>query len=187
MHILFIRHGKTEGNMENRYIGITDEALSEYGIAEITKNEYPEAELVISSSMKRCIETAHLIYPNTEIVIDNRLNECNFGDFEGKNYKELNGNRSYQKWIDSNGKMKFPNGESMEIFKKRCISAFKDITNKFLNKNCIAFVVHGGTIMSILEAYCDSGKGYFDFMCDNANGYTCDWEEQKCTNIRSLL
>lgn len=186
MDIVFIRHGKTKGNIEKRYIGVTDEPLSAEGIFDIKGNEYPSADIVISSSMKRCIETAEIIYPNTEIVTDSRFNECNFGDFEGKNYEELNGNLDYQRWIDSNGKMSFPNGESMEIFKKRCISAFVNVIQR-CNKKSIAFVVHGGTIMSILEAYCDNGKCYFDFMCDNAKGFICTWEEQKCTNIRSLL
>ncbi|MPM86986.1 2,3-bisphosphoglycerate-dependent phosphoglycerate mutase [bioreactor metagenome] len=187
MDILFIRHGKAKGNLEKRYIGVTDEPLSADGIYEVAKNDYPSADIVVTSGMKRCIETAGIIYPNTEIFIDSRLNECDFGDFEGKNHYELNGSANYQNWIDSNGEMPFPNGESLQHFKKRCVAAFDDTIRRFSDKNSMAFIVHGGTIMAILEAYCDNGKKYFDFMCDNANGYTCTWEEKKCANIHSLL
>lgn len=45
------------------------------------------------------------------------LSECDFGEFENKNYKELSGNQDYQRWIDSNGTLPFPGGESREAFK----------------------------------------------------------------------
>ena len=35
MKIIFIRHGQTKGNEEKRYIGRTDELLSQKGIEEI--------------------------------------------------------------------------------------------------------------------------------------------------------
>ena len=34
MEIYLVRHGKTKGNEEHRYVGRTDEALSEAGIRE---------------------------------------------------------------------------------------------------------------------------------------------------------
>ncbi|MDO5137528.1 MAG: phosphoglycerate mutase family protein, partial [Oscillospiraceae bacterium] len=37
MRALLIRHGKTQGNSERRYIGITDEPLSEEGRAEVER------------------------------------------------------------------------------------------------------------------------------------------------------
>jgi len=187
MEISFIRHGMTKGNAEKRYIGVTDEPLSPEGIAEFINKNYPPVDFVVVSGMKRCIETAEIIYPHNNAIIDSRLNECNFGDFEGKNYVELSGRDDYQRWIESNGKLPFPNGESLESFKYRCIGAFKDIVQEHHYKKSVAFIVHGGTIMSILEAFCDNGKSYFDYMCGNADGFICTWENEKCINIRSLL
>ena len=48
------------------------------------------------------------------------LKECDFGDFENKNYKELSGNPDYQAWIDSGGALPFPGGEDPEGFRNRC-------------------------------------------------------------------
>ena len=87
--ITLIRHGKTEGNLEKRYIGITDEVLCEEGRNEILAKEYPKADIVFSSPLLRCIETAGLIYPNQKPVVIDELKETNFGRFEGKNYKDL--------------------------------------------------------------------------------------------------
>ena len=34
LNIILLRHGKTQGNLDNRYNGRTDDPLSEIGIAE---------------------------------------------------------------------------------------------------------------------------------------------------------
>ena len=35
MEIILIRHGKTKGNLEKRYIGVTDEPLTDEGAHEL--------------------------------------------------------------------------------------------------------------------------------------------------------
>ena len=63
MKVVLIRHSKTAGNLLGRYIGTTDEPLCEEGIRLLENRSYPAAELVYVSPMKRCRETAALIYP----------------------------------------------------------------------------------------------------------------------------
>ena len=107
MKVIFVRHGKTKGNLEKRYIGKTDEDLSLEGIKaikiNIDKKLYPPADILFVSPMRRCIQTADLIYPKIKREIINDFRECDFGIFEGKNYIELTSCNEYQKWIDSNG------------------------------------------------------------------------------------
>ena len=60
MVVILIRHGKTAGNEEHRYIGRTDLPLSEKGRAEL-KELWPHgiaADAVFASPMRRCLETA---------------------------------------------------------------------------------------------------------------------------------
>ena len=175
MRIVFIRHGLTAGNLEKRYIGSTDEPLCNEGVVQLRKQTYPPCEVLVSSPMKRCIQTAELIYPEQDIEMCDDLRECSFGDFEGKNYKELSGNPDYQRWIDSGGGMQFPNGESPADFRQRCASVFEMIVREFADSGSLAFVVHGGTIMSILETYAVPGRNYYDWYCENGHGYICDW------------
>ncbi len=171
MKIIFIRHGKTVGNIEKRYIGKTDEELSSIGIAEIQKNNYyniesAESAKVISSPLKRCIQTAELIYSKIdEIHLD--LRECDFGNFENKNYEELKNNNEYIKWLESGGKMGFPEGESYGSFCERCCRCFENIIKQNLDLDTIIFVVHGGTIMAILEQFSDENKTFFDWQTKN--------------------
>ena len=185
MQLLLIRHSITAGNLEHRYIGCrTDEPLCEAGIALAQQKSvefrraFPAPELVLVSPMQRCRQTAEILFPHMPQKIVWGLQECDFGAFEGKNYQELSGDTSYQAWIDSNGTLPFPGGESNEAFRQRCCQAFQRITEGLQKQEektgqtlRAAVVVHGGTIMAILERFGTPKKNYFDYQVKNGCGY----------------
>ncbi len=131
MIVILIRHGKTKGNLEHRYVGTTEESLCEEGIQILKeykeKGLYPEVDSIYISPQIRCVETAGILYPNREYITCPDFRECNFGEFEYKNYMELRDNANYQKWIDSNGTMDFPGGEGVGEFKVRCQQGFEQM------------------------------------------------------------
>ncbi len=182
MKISFIRHGATQGNIERRYIGSTDEDLLIESVQMLKERDYPIAKVVFTSPMKRCVQTAQIIYGKS-IVIE-QLREIDFGDFENKNYLELQEDALYQQWLDSRGKMPFPNGESSESFKQRCITAFSQVMKKC--DTDAVFVIHGGTIMAILEHFSSKESEFYDWQVENANGFTCDFINNKLENIKKL-
>lgn len=188
MKIVLIRHGMTEGNVSRRYIGITDENLCPKGQEILNENiknrKYPMADIVFSSTMKRCVQTAKIIYPEKDILKEELLKECDFGIFEGKNYMELSDEPLYQQWIDSGGSNTFPGGENPYDFRKRSVEGFYKCMDFVHRMNCedkkietVAFVVHGGTIMSVMSnAF---GGDYYDYSCLNGSGYIleCKFDE----------
>lgn len=176
--LLLIRHSITQGNLMGRYIGCrTDEGLCEEGIALLKKRSYPAADRIYVSPMRRCIETAQQIFliPKEQMIVVPSLRECDFGDFENKNYQELDGDPDYQAWIDSGGTLPFPHGESMAQFQKRCVEGFaqivKEITDREKELRRVACVVHGGTIMAIMEHYGMPRQSYYDYQVKNGCGY----------------
>lgn len=167
MKIYFIRHGKTMGNIEKRYIGITDEPLCQEGIIEIKRKCYPMADVIISSPMLRCIETSQLIYPGKEPIIYEDLREMDFGVLEGKNYKELQDHDFYRRWVKSGGNLPIPRGEGKEGFCRRCSRGFELAIKNCSENKTLAFVVHGGTIMAILDKYALPHKEYYEWQVGN--------------------
>ena len=163
-----IRHGKTEGNKLARYIGTTDEPLCQEGIEFLKKMDYPKVQEIYVSPLRRCVQTAEILFPEKPVHIIEELAECDFGEFENKNYKELDGNPNYQAWIDSNGTLPFPGGESREEFE-------------------VALVVHGGTIMNIMEEYTDIQKQFYEWHVKNGGGYEVELDENMWKNGRKQL
>ena len=131
---MMIRHGATKSNGEHRYLGRTEEALSIEGKNQLLNYKqfhcYPSVQHLFSSPMKRCIETADILYPNLQPAIIPEWGEMDFGAFEGKNHMELKDDTRYQAWIDSNGTLPFPDGESREDFILRCARGFERMTKE---------------------------------------------------------
>lgn len=182
VYITLIRHGSTAGNLQRRYIGTTDEALSPAG-REFLENRksagnYPKAVRVITSPMQRCLETAEILYPDVIPEVYPEFRETDFGAFEGKTYEELMEDNSlqslYQKWLDSGGTMAFPEGESMEQMKQRCVAGFERLLATLQSDAVI--IAHGGTIMSLLQMYATPWRDYYDYQCANGAGYLCRLE-----------
>lgn len=200
LDIIWIRHGMTVSNEQHRYLGRTEEALSPKGIALLEKNKekYPlqDNRLLYASPMKRCIQTAEILFGRKPMLIP-EWREMDFGLFEGKNYLDLKDNADYQKWIDSNGTLPFPGGESKCQFMKRSMDGFSFLLLDILKKldtnvpqkenpevrpekeAAVTAVVHGGTIMAVLSTL--TGGEYFDFQVGNGEGYhtLLTWQEDK--------
>ena len=81
----------------------------------------------------------------------------------------------------------FPGGEAVAAFKERTKQAFLELSGEFLPAEpCSAvFVVHGGTIMTLFEAYAEPAKGYYDWQLKNLEGYraVCSREPLRLTNV----
>ena len=185
--IILIRHGKTYGNTLGRYIGTTDEELCPEGREELAalreSGQYRSIrpDLVYVSPLRRCRQTAEILCPGVPQENCRNLRECDFGEFENKNYKELSGNPAYQAWVDSGGTLPFPGGESREAFQERCRAEFARVLRarrKQAGSNTV-FVVHGGTIMSILSAYAPQGAAdpFYRWQVKNGEGWRALWDE----------
>ncbi len=186
INLTLIRHGKTPSNREHRYLGVTEEALSGEGRKQLEilaeKDILKKPWLLFISPMLRCQESAGILFPGREAYPIEEWREMNFGTYEGKNYEDLKNDSYYQKWIDSNGTLPFPEGESQQEYIKRChrgLLAVTKIIQKEIAENQIAesqprnitAVVHGGTIMALLHIL--AGGNYFDYQVKNGGGYCC--------------
>lgn len=274
VNIILLRHGSTKSNEEGRYLGQSEEPLSELGKENLREGvesgkykaiekmlvktllEFQQKQMVsqdrmksgqkpekakvlrenfriVLSPMKRCKESAELLselmlskllfskmkiaLPDSELLeakakaisrekllflskstrIIEDWKEMNFGEFEGKNYAELNGNADYQAYIDSGGKLAFPGGESRnkfcervyrgwELLKKEIIRSYTaeealevkeaiidnsaDAEGRIKEISILSFV-HGGTIMALMSLW--TGGNYFDFQVKNGEGCLC--------------
>lgn len=184
-----IRHGKTEGNKLSRYIGTTDEPLCQEGTEFLHKMDYPKVQAVYVSPLKRCVQTAEILFPGEPVHIIEELSECDFGEFENKNYKELDGNADYQAWVDSNGMLPFPGGESREEAKRRNLTGFDKAVTRCIRRGIsqAALVIHGGTIMNIMEEYAQIPRSFYEWHVKNGGGYEVELDENLWQENRKEL
>lgn len=189
LRLLLIRHSMTEGNKKKRYIGTTDEPLCQEGIDLVTGIFYPEVEAVFVSPMRRCVETAGILYPKHRVHIIDELAECDFGEFENKNYLELSDNPHYQEWVDSGGTLPFPGGESREEFRWRSLHGFQKVVYNCMHHQVIsaAVVVHGGTIMNIMETFARPERSFYQWQVKNGCGFAVEIDTEQWKKNREEL
>ena len=137
--ITYFVHGTTTDNEKHISSGWKDVDISELGIKQ--SKELPLLntnifDTVFCSDLKRAVHSAELSFKGKyPIVIDKRLRECNYGDYNGKPSDIVE--PLQEKSIHT----PFPNGESYEDVKERILSFLSDIKQKYDGKH-VAIVGH---------------------------------------------
>ena len=177
MKLYITRHGETKRNKEQRVLGRTDDPLSEKGKAQAAelaeKMKDIEVDIIYTSPLSRAKDTAETVAKSKgmSVIVDDRLIETNFGDFEGKTAGELELDPRFAQWVA--GKIPTPNGESNSDFVKRLCVGLQQIVLDMLENDIehSAVIMHGGAIMMLLGACgvpqakpvewnADCGQGY---------------------------
>ena len=184
MRALLIRHGKTQGNSERRYIGITDEPLSDEGRAEVERVRPDSSlKLVYVSPLLRARQTASILFPQAEQRVIPDLRETDFGVFEGRSADEMFDDADYREWVDGMCLGPCPGGESRGDVTRRAVAAFIEAVHdaEAAGVEEAVFVTHGGVIMSILEELALPKRDYYEYQLKNLCGWQaeCTWDDDK--------
>jgi broad specificity phosphatase PhoE len=159
--IYLIRHGESELNIHGDVLcGWLDVELTEKGkrqaMAIAQRLKMSNIAKVYSSDLKRATATAKMIAEvcGAELVIERRLREINYGDWEGLSYEAIE--NSCEEWKqmlrtrkEDATKFKPPNGEAFLEFAKRVTNAFDEIATAHRGEN-VAIVAHKMTNRVIL-------------------------------------
>jgi len=167
-NIYLIRHGESEGNLHNMFLGHYDLDLTEKGVsqakvtAQYLKNI--EVDAIYSSDLKRAYSTAlcTAVLINKPIIKNKALREIFAGEWEGlpfmdigKTYKE-----SFDTWLNNFGHAVCDGGESVEELKKRFVNAVLEIATA--NEGKTVFIFTHATPIRLLAAHC-LGKGIDEY------------------------
>lgn len=155
--IIFVRHGQTLWNLEMKYQGHTDIALSQLGIEQAhrvsDRLNIEDFSAVYSSDLVRAYETANIIASkkNLTVMKDINLREICFGEWEGMTYAEINDKwpNALNQFFSDTTKITIPNGESFADLKKRSDIAINKILENH-KKETIVVVSHGATIRAMI-------------------------------------
>lgn len=101
--------------------------------------------IVYSSPLKRCTKLASKFSKN--IIIDERLMELNFGNWENHKWDNIP-KLELDLWMNDFVNVKIPNGEAYTDLFKRSNSIFDEITDSRAAK--LIITTHAGVIRSIL-------------------------------------
>jgi len=172
--IYLVRHGQTSWNLEGKTQGSKDSILTSLGLkqAEMLGQRLNKIQFdaIYCSPLKRARSTAQIIsnMQNLECILDDRLVEMNFGEWEGLTSVEIQKNYpdNFKVWREQPHIAKIPKGETLEIAQSRMIEFVNNIIES--DKQNILVVSHGTTIrLLLLNILSMDLKHYYKLKQDN--------------------
>ncbi len=162
--LCLLRHGQSQWNLENRFTGWVDVALTDTGreearqAAERLKRRGLSFDVAYTSVLSRAIETLDIALDvlgqeNLPVHQDKALNERMYGDLQGLNKAETAakfGDDQVHIWRRSYD-VPPPNGESLKDTQKRAVPYFRTKIEPELcaGKNVLV-VAHGNSLRAIV-------------------------------------
>lgn len=162
--LVLVRHGQSEWNEKNLFTGWRDPGLTEQGKAEA--KEAGEAmraaglsfDVAYTSDLSRAQETnrimlAELGQPDIEIVMDQALNERDYGDLSGLNKddaREKWGEEQVHIWRRSYD-VPPPGGESLKMTAERVLPYYeREILPRVLKGEKVLIAAHGNSLRALV-------------------------------------
>ncbi len=186
--IYLIRHGESLQNSEDLLSGVTDVPLSSTGRKQCLKlrdffKKY-KVEKVFSSPLSRAVESASIIFPNNEILIEKKLIEFDYGEYEGipRTYDDY----IMRQWNTNPGEITFPGGKSIKSHAKEVFDGLLSIAQS--NKvNSIVCVSHRTTIRLIVAQILQLDFNYFrKIPCSNCGITLINYNEKQGFQLESI-
>ena len=171
LHLILVRHGETDWNVQRRYQGQTDVPLSAPGrreaecVAERLTRQKIDA--VYASDLARAWETAAIIARQNGLKVfpEPRLRELKFGVLEGLTFDEaqIQYPDMITAWLADFNQP--PQGaETIDMFNARIISLLEFLKQKH-DEQTVLLVGHGGSLSEIMRVILGSShekRWYFE-------------------------
>lgn len=147
-----IRHGLTDWNLSGRFQGRSDVELSREGRRQAQRLARRASQLgpidrVVASPLARARQTAEIVFPTLDVVLEPRLMELDFGAFEGNTAAENMALDAWRVWSEDTFTRAPPGGESYQQLRERVVSWYRELPDDVAH---VVAVTHSGTIQMLL-------------------------------------
>lgn len=153
--LILLRHGKTP--LAGKYAGLTDVDLTKEGEEQIRKSKpyllKEKIDHVLCSPLLRCRKSLELLNFYVEYTIDPRLQEIDFGQWDGKSFSEVAKSHPAEvaQWAEGGRNFCFPGGECLGDFIARLEELKEDIYK--MDVENLLLVAHGGVIRHLICSF----------------------------------
>ena len=151
--LLFIRHGETDWNRQQRFQGQIDVPLNDTGRAQAQRLAARLAadphDALISSDLQRARQTAAPLaaaWARAPLALAG-LREQSFGVLEGLDVPTIQTRHPdlWQQWLEHRADFALPGGESLRQFHTRVLAAVRALADGAAGQR-LAVVTHGGVL-----------------------------------------
>ena len=181
--VALFRHGVTEENKRRAYMGWTDSPICEDVREALSRQTFQLSpyERIVTSDLKRCLQTAHILFLDQNVEVMPEFREMHFGQWEGKTYAELAGDPHYEEWIQQPFNCEPPEGESFPIFVDRIEKGWQIVCAQMVEESIrrIAIVTHGGVMRYLLSKRSPKKRDFWEWKVPHGQGFEFVWSSKE--------
>ena len=152
-HLILIRHGQIQANVDKRWHGWTDSALTDIGlsqaerVAERIHREHPDVSAIYASPLQRTFNTAQKIAEilQLEVIPEPGIKEYGIGVWEGETFSDLHKKFNFFSQVDADPDYAPEDGESIAQVGDRVSTALQSFLSRHPNEKVVA-VSHGAAL-----------------------------------------
>jgi 2,3-bisphosphoglycerate-dependent phosphoglycerate mutase len=152
-HFVFIRHGETDWNRQQRFQGQIDVPLNDTGLAKAQRLgrrlAAEPADLLVASDLTRTRQTAEPLATAWQQPpqLMPGFREQNFGVLEGLDVPtiQLRHPDLWADWLVQRADFALPGGESLRQFHQRVMASVRELAERHAGR-CVTVVTHGGVL-----------------------------------------
>ncbi|MBO3748735.1 MSMEG_4193 family putative phosphomutase [Streptosporangiaceae bacterium NEAU-GS5] len=152
--LLLVRHGLTELTGPVLAGWTPGVHLSDKGRAQVAalaeRLAGLELDAIVSSPLERCVETAEAVAAGRAIEIDDRFGECGYGEWTGRELKELAAEPLWRVVQAHPSAVVFPGGEALADVQARAVRAVRDWNERVGPTGMYLACSHGDVIKAIV-------------------------------------
>ena len=151
--LVFIRHGETDWNRQQRFQGQIDVPLNDIGQLQAQRLAAALAgehfDLLVSSDLQRARQTAMPLERAhaRQALAQRGLREQSFGVLEGLDVPAIKSSHPalWAQWLRHEADYALPEGESVRQFHTRVLAAVRELAHEHSGKTLL-LVTHGGVL-----------------------------------------
>jgi broad specificity phosphatase PhoE len=176
--ILLLRHGQIRANVQGRWHGSTDSALTWRGrrqarrTAQHLANYQSDISAIYSSPLQRCVGTARQVGARLDIEVKVReeLREYAIGEWEGLAFRDLAQRHDFVNVATADPDFTPPGGESLSDVALRMVPAINAIHNAHPLDARVLLVSHGAAMAVALASLIDNNpSGWTNYQFANCS------------------
>ena len=161
-HLILVRHGQIQANVDKLWHGWTDSHLTEEGKQQAQRaahrlvNEHDDIKAVYASPLQRTHDTAKAIAEplNHSINLHDGLKEYGIGELEGTSFSDLHKVHKFFDRVNEDRHYAPEGGESIHNVATRVTTAINEIAEKHRGEKVVA-VSHGAAMALALASFLD--------------------------------
>ena len=161
-HLILVRHGQIQANVDRLWHGWTDSALTDIGQAQAQRaaariaEEHPDISAIYASPLQRAFNTAQAIASVLGLTVtpEPRLKEYGIGVLEGASFGDLHREHDFFGQVDANANYAPDGGESISQVCGRVREAIIELQARHKGEKILA-VSHGAAMALALADLLD--------------------------------